>query len=126
MAALKDRRARVAGEIYELKRQIGKRKQILAHLDETRRPTSTFGCSDKAELQRLVPDALRGSGQPLACHEVAEVISRKFGGEPHPSMTQQVRCNLVYPKQHKGVGCEDWRGPRGTVDAGDLALAGHF
>jgi hypothetical protein len=33
MATLKDRRASVAGEIYELKRQIGKRKQILAHLD---------------------------------------------------------------------------------------------
>jgi hypothetical protein len=41
----------------------------------------------------------------MACHEVAEVMSRKLGGEPHPSMTQRVLCNLVYLKR-----LWDWRG----------------
>ena len=117
MAALKDRRARVAGEIFDIKRQMAKKKQILAHIDETIkvfdpdykvgsiRPKKAYQhvrLFGQGELQRLVLGALRESGQPMACHEVAAVISKKLGQEPHQSMVARVRCNLVYLRRHKG------------------------
>jgi len=94
MAALKDRRARVAGEVFDLRRQIFKKNHILAHLDETIklfdpdykvgsiRPKKAYQhvrLFGRGELQRLVLGVLReANGQPMPCNEIAAAGAGKI------------------------------------------------
>ncbi len=89
-AALRHRRAKIAGEIHTLKTQIEYKRKQLAHLDATlqicdphykkgsikarryqRAPLFSHG-----ELGRVILGVLRGAkGEPLAAHEIAARVS---------------------------------------------------
>src|SRR6185436_18970300 len=89
MAALKDRRARIAGEIFALKKQIAHKLRQLALLDGTMvlfdpelhpssiRPKRVVAYQrvplfSQGELGRVILDVLReAKGETLAAHEIA-------------------------------------------------------
>lgn len=113
IAALKDRRATMAGEVVQFKRAIRHREEQLAHLDASLRvldPTyradtvppkrlrqvKLFG---QGELNRLILDALRrANGKPLSNPEIAKAIvaAKGYGEAALPALTLRVRANLNY------------------------------
>lgn len=101
IAALKDRRATMAGEIVRFKQGIRDRLKQLAHLDATLRVLDpSYRSSTIApkrirrvklfgggELNRLIHDALRrADGKALSTPEIAEAIieAKGYGHEPPP------------------------------------------
>jgi hypothetical protein len=129
LAALKDRRARVAGEIFALKKQIAAKLAQMAHLDATlvmfdpdmhpsairpKRVTAyqrvpLFG---HGELGRVILDVLReAKGTPLAGHEIAARVMVRLNQPAvgKMAMTARTRCGLRYLAKNK----------RGVVKIGD-------
>ena len=118
IAALKDRRATMAGEIVRFKQGIRDREEQLAHLDATLRildpeyradtiapkrlrQVKLFG---QGELNRLIIDALRrAEGQPLAVPKIADAIiaAKGYGHEARPALIRRVRANLSYLLRHR-------------------------
>jgi hypothetical protein len=113
LAALKDRRATLAGQIYDLKKRLAVAQTQLDHIDACltifeyegdpaaipkhlpRRRVKLFR---QGELGRLIVDALRRAGKPLGTHEIATALLEAGGhGEAaRPSLTPRVRGNLAY------------------------------
>lgn len=113
LAALKDRRATLAGEIDLLKRTLATKVQQLDHIDacltifeyegdpaaiphkRLRRRVKLFR---QGELGRMILDALRRAGKPLGTHQVTTALMEAGGhGEAaRPSLTSRVRGNLAY------------------------------
>jgi hypothetical protein len=120
LAALKDKRATLAGEIADLKKQIQWRQQQLDHVDAcltifepgfdveaigkklVRRRVKLFR---QGELGRLIVDALRRAGKPLGTHEIVTALLKEGGhGESARSaMAPRVRGNLAYLEKAKKV-----------------------
>jgi hypothetical protein len=118
MAALKNRRAELAGEVNRLKDQVAYRLEQLAHLDatiklldpsfavETIRPkrprqVKLFGAG---ELNRSILDALRrADGRALSVTEIAMAIleAKGFGEAALPALSPRVRGNLNYLLNHR-------------------------
>ena len=113
IAALKDRRATLAGEIESYKQGIIDREDMLAHLDATLRALDPSYRADTVapkrlrrvklfgggELNRLILDALRkGGGKPLSNVEIAAAIVafKGYGEESMPALIRRVRANLSY------------------------------
>jgi hypothetical protein len=113
IAALKDRRATMAGEIIQFKEAIRYREEQLAHLDATLRVLDPSYRADTlppkrlrrvklfggGELNRLILDALRRSdGQPMTNLEIARSIieAKGYGEAAIHSLTRRVRANLSY------------------------------
>lgn len=120
IAALKDRRATMAGEIVRFKQGIRDREKQLAHLDATLRVLDPSYRADtvapkrlrqvklfgSGELNRLIIDELRrADGQPMACHEIAKAIvaHKGYGAEAIHALTRRVRANLSYLIKHRRV-----------------------
>lgn len=99
IAALKDRRATLAGEVVAMKEGIRYRTEQLAHLDaclrvldpsyrsdtippKRRRRVKLFG---GGELNRLILDALRRGGKPMTNVEIAKSIIELKGYGRHPN-----------------------------------------
>jgi len=112
LAALKDRRASIAGEITATKKRLDYLHQALGHVDAT---LKLFACDDPAaigekkaykrvklfgqgELNRLILDALRRSQSPLGTAEIVASIIRELGHEEGAArgMQHRVRANLQY------------------------------
>jgi len=113
LAALKDRRATLAGEITHLKRQLAWAQNQLDHVDAcltifepgfdpakigqklVHRRVKLFR---QGELGRLIIDALRRAGRPLGTHEIVTALLEAGGhGESaRPSLGPRVRGNLAY------------------------------
>jgi len=119
IAALKDRRATMAGEILKFKDGIRHRQEQLAHLDATLRILDPEYRSDTlppkrlrqvklfggGELNRLILDALRrAGGTPLSTPEIADAIiaAKGYGEEARPALIRRARANLSYLLRHKG------------------------
>jgi hypothetical protein len=113
IAALKDRRATLAGEIESYKQGIHDREEMLSHLDATLRALDPSYRADTVapkklrrvklfgggELNRLILDALRkGEGKPLTNVEIAAAIvaAKGYGEEAMPALIRRVRANLSY------------------------------
>jgi hypothetical protein len=113
IAALKDRRATLAGEIESFKQGITDREEMLSHLDATLRALDPSYRADTVapkklrrvklfgggELNRLILDALRkGEGKPLTNVEIAAAIvaAKGYGEEAMPALIRRVRANLSY------------------------------
>jgi hypothetical protein len=111
--ALKDKRATLAGEIADLKKQLAWRVQQLDHVDACltifepgfdpakiglKRPRKRVKLFRQGELGRLIIDALRRAGKPLGTHEVATALLERggYGESARPSLTPRVRGNLAY------------------------------
>jgi len=123
MAALKDRRARIAGEIFVLKKQIAQKLAQLSHLDATMalfdpalfpssippkrvRAYQRVPLFSHGELGRVILDVLREArGRPLAGHEIAAAVMVKLKQPAAAKMaiTSRVRSNLTYLKGQKGA-----------------------
>ncbi len=118
IAALKDRRATLAGEIVRFKQGIRDREEQLAHLDATLRildpsyrantiapkrirRVKLFG---GGELNRLIHDALRRAGKPLSTPEIAEAIieAKGYGHDAKHALIRRVRANLSYLLRKRG------------------------
>lgn len=113
IAALKDRRATLAGEIVRFKEGIRYREEQLSHLDATLRVLDPTYRADTippknvrqvklfggGELNRLIIDAIRrANGVALSTPEIAEaIIERKgYGHEAKHALIRRVRANLSY------------------------------
>lgn len=119
IAALKDRRATMAGEIVKFQEGIRHRQDQLAHLDATLRILDPSYRADtiapkrlrnvklfgNGELNRLILDALRRATKPLAPREIAEAIvaEKGYGESSLPALARRVRANLSYLLRARGA-----------------------
>jgi hypothetical protein len=119
IAALKDRRATMAGEIVQMKEGIAYREVQLTHLDAVLRELDPSYRGDtippkklrrvklfgNGELNRLIADALRRAEKPLASSDVADAIveAKGYGRDTIHALTRRVRANLSYLLRHKRV-----------------------
>ena len=103
--ALRDKRATLAGEIADLKKQLAWRVQQLDHVDACLTifepgfdPQKRVKLFRQGELGRLIIDALRRAGRPLGTHEVVSALLTEggYGESARPSLTPRVRGNLQY------------------------------
>jgi len=118
-AAIRIRRATLAGEVHALTKQIAQKRVQIAHLDATLRifdPNYRKGPSSvkqykrtplfaHGELGRAILDVLReADGEPLAAHVIADRVRAKLGMPDITKMaiTSRVRGNLTYLKGQKG------------------------
>lgn len=118
VAALKDRRATLAGEIIKFKQGIRDRLEQLSHLDAVLRVLDPEYRADTippknirrvklfggGELNRLILDALRrADGTPLSTPEIADAIiaAKGYGHEAKHALVRRVRANLSYLIRHR-------------------------
>jgi hypothetical protein len=113
LAALKDRRATLAGEIADLKKRLQVATTQLDHIDAcltifeyqgdpaaipAHKPRRRVKLFRQGELGRLILDTLREAGKPLGTHEIVSALICKGGhGEAARSaLAPRVRGNLAY------------------------------
>ena len=118
IAALKDRRATLAGEIEQFKVGIRGREKQLAHLDATLRILDPDYRADtiapkrlrrvklfgQGELNRLIINSLRrANGMALSTPEIADAIieAKGYGHEAKHALIRRVRANLSYLLRHR-------------------------
>jgi hypothetical protein len=118
IAALKDRRATLAGEIVRFKQGIRDREEQLSHLDAVLRTLDPEYRADmiapkrirrvklfgNGELNRLIIDALRrANGVALSTPDIAEAIiaAKGYGHEAKHALIRRVRANLSYLLRHR-------------------------
>jgi len=117
IAALKDRRATLAGEIARFKQGIRDREEQLTHLDATLRVLDPEYRADtiapkrirriklfgNGELNRLILDSLRrADGKALTTPQIADAIiaAKGYGQEAKHALIRRVRANLSYLMRH--------------------------
>lgn len=119
IAALKDRRATLAGEIESFRQGITDREDMLSHLDATLRALDPSYRADTVapkklrrvklfgggELNRLILDALRVGARPMTNVEIAAAIvtAKGYGEEAMPALIRRVRANLSYLLKNERV-----------------------
>jgi hypothetical protein len=120
LAALKDRRATLAGEIADLKKRLQVATTQLDHIDAcltifeyegdpaaipAHRPRRRVKLFRQGELGRLILDALRRAGKPLGTHAITTALLEAGGhGEAaRPSLAPRVRGNLAYLESRKAI-----------------------
>jgi|SRR5579862_5221988 len=118
IAALKDRRATLAGEIVRFKQGIHDREEQLTHLDATLRVLDPEYRADTVapkrirrvklfgggELNRLIIDALRrAGGNPVSTPAICDAIiaAKGYGPEAKHALIRRVRANLSYLLRHR-------------------------
>lgn len=120
LAALKKRRADIAGEMAVLASRRLVLKEQLAHVDATlrildptidpkglpvSRPRKRVKLFRQGELGRLILAALRRAGKPLGTHAITAALLEAggFGESARPSLTPRVRGNLAYLESREAV-----------------------
>jgi hypothetical protein len=120
LAALKDRRATLAGEIADLKRRLQTATTQLDHIDAcltifeyegdpaaipNKRPRRRVKLFAQGELGRLILDALRRAGKPVGTHGLVTALLEAGGhGESaRVALTPRVRGNLAYQEGRGAV-----------------------
>jgi hypothetical protein len=120
LAALKKRRATLAGEIADLKKRLQVATTQLDHIDAcltifeyqgdpaaipAHRPRRRVKLFKQGELGRLILDALRRAGKPLGTHAITTALLEAGGysESARPSLTPRVRGNLAYQEARKAV-----------------------
>lgn len=113
LAALKDRRATLAGQIADYKKRLTVAQTQLDHIDAcltifeydgdpaaipAHRVRKRVKLFRQGELGQLIRDTLRAAGKPLGTHEIVTALLDRGGhGESaRPSLTPRVRGNLAY------------------------------
>ena len=110
VAALKDKRAELSGNIAALEKRIGQHRAALLHVDAVlrlfvpefepatippravRRPNSWF---KPGELARLVLDVLRTAPAPLSIREITAQVMERRGLDPQDGRTAELLRKLV-------------------------------
>lgn len=113
LAALKDKRASLAGEISQLKKQLSWRQEQIAHVDATlrlfdpsakpetiptKRPYKHVKLFKQGELGRTIVDALRRAAVPLKIDELTASVTAALNQPDimRSAMKPRVRGNLAY------------------------------
>ena len=113
LAALKDQRARLAGEIAHMKKRLAWAEDHIRHVDASlqlldpqlfpnlipaKRPQKRIKLFRQGELGRMIIDALRRAGKPLGTRDVVTAVLTAGGhSEPaRPALTPRVTSNLAY------------------------------
>ena len=130
LSALKDKRATLAGEIVQLKRQIRARQDSLSHLDATirlldpefnsnsilpKRASGRVRLFRQGELGRLILGALRkAEGRPLSTAEVVLAVmeAKEAPESARATMAPRVRSNLAYQLRRGMVVSDPTNGSR--------------
>lgn len=118
LAALKERRATIAGEIVSLERQLRYLRDLMANVDGTlslfteddptkiphKRPFKRTKLFKGGELNRLILTALRKAGKPLSTGDVVDDVVRQLGHGPEAAkgLTNTIRSNLNYLVRDRG------------------------
>lgn len=129
LAALKDRRATIAGQIMRLQDALRCRQEQLMHLDASiqilqpgydldKAPVKRFRrvhLFGKGELSRTVLDVLRRGGKPMSTSEViaAFMVLKGYEPESRTAISHRVRANLAYQFRHRRL----------VTKAGELSAA---
>lgn len=120
LAALRDKRATLAGEIAQLDKQAKWKRDQLEHVDATlalfdpnyrvgsipaKKPYRHIKLFKQGELGRLILDSLRRAGRPISTAEVVTaVMAQGHQGESvRATMTPRVRGNLAYLERRQKV-----------------------
>ena len=123
LAALKDKRATLAGEVALLKKQIAAKTDQLAHVDATirvfdptydvktispKRPRQRVRLFRQGELGRLIMDALRRGGRPMTAPEIVLAVlkAQGHGEDSRRALAPRIRGNLAYLQGRKIVSKE--------------------
>lgn len=113
LAALKDQRARLAGEIVTFQKRLAWAQEQIRHVDASlqlldpqlfpdlipmKRPQKRIKLFRQGELGRLIVDALRRAGKPLGTHAVVTAVlaAGGHGESARPALGPRVRGNLAY------------------------------
>jgi hypothetical protein len=115
-AALRDKRAEIAGRITALKKQITRHKTELAKLDgvialfdpayrvgdiPAKRAKQRSNLFKQGELGRLILDCLRKAGEPQSCPAITTYICEAIGQpDAGTALARTVRSNLAYMARH--------------------------
>lgn len=113
LAALKERRAAIDGELRECERRVRYLREALGHLDATlslfdpegnpkaikaKRPYKRVKLFGSGQLGRLILDALRKGGRPMTTTEIIEAVVTQLGydGAAAAGMKARARSSLRY------------------------------
>jgi hypothetical protein len=120
LAALRERRAEMAGEITSLQRRLRQLQESMVHVDATlrlldpeadptkwpgKRPYKRVKLFGAGKLNRLILGALRRGERPMNTAEVVASIVAELGYGPEAAkgMTNRVRANLRYLVKERGL-----------------------
>lgn len=120
IAALKDKRASLAGEIAQLKNKLAWAESQIKHVDATllifepscdpdkipdKRPRKRMKLFRQGELGRLIMNALRTAKGPLRTQEVVTAVMKALGHDEQArhALSKRVRGNLQYLQRTRGV-----------------------
>jgi hypothetical protein len=120
LAALRERRAEMAGEITSIERRLRDLRASLVHLDATlrlfdpdaeptkipgKRPYKRVKLFGAGKLNRLILGALRRGGRPMTTAEIIASIVAELGYGPEAAkgMSNRVRANLRYLDKERGL-----------------------
>jgi|SRR5580692_2851272 hypothetical protein len=119
LAALKHKRASLAGEIASLEKQAAWKHSQLEHVDATLKllgqadpdairpvkPYKRIALFKQGELSQHVRDALRRAGKPVRLNEVVEAVTADLGHDRSavPALRHRVRASLQYLMHKKAV-----------------------
>jgi hypothetical protein len=113
LAAIKDQRARLAGEIITLQKRLAWAQEQIRHVDAAlqlldpqifpnlipaKRPQKRIKLFRQGELGRLIIDALRRAGKPLGTHAVVSAVlaAGGHGESARAALAPRVRGNMAY------------------------------
>lgn len=119
-AALRERRAEIAGEIASLEARLRNLRESLVHVDGTlrlfdpdadpsriapKKPYKRVKLFGEGKLNRLVLGALRAGARPMTTREVigAIVAELGYGEDASKAMSHRVRANLLYLSKGRGL-----------------------
>ncbi len=120
ISALKEQRARLAGEIAHMKKKIAWGSEQLKHIDATirifeptgdpnaipnMRPRKRVKLFRQGELGRLIFDALRRAGEPISTADVVKALLAATGNneDARRALAPRVRGNLAYQHGRKTI-----------------------
>lgn len=110
ISALRKRRVEIAGQVHDAEKRVTKLRSALANLDAAiailtpehpdyvapRRGYKRTAYFRRGELSRLVRDALREAGKPLAAGEIAAgiIAAKHFPDTAHLAVTKMIVARL--------------------------------
>ena len=120
IAALRERRAELAGEIKQLESRLRNLRESLVHLDgslclfdpdgnpksiKAKRPYKRVKLFGAGKLNQLILDALRTGERPMRTQEVIEAIIKRLGYGPDAAnaVKDRIRANLRYLVVNRGL-----------------------
>ena len=119
LAAIRERRAELAGDIAQLESRLRHLRDNLVHVDGTlrlfapgddpraikaKRPYRRVKVFGAGKLNRMILDALRKGGGPMKTLEVVAsvVATLGYGADAAKGMKNRVRANLLYLAKVRG------------------------